>query len=69
MTTKKCLQKIHSESVGKHGDSFLKCDVSRQLFKKYESQHEGLLIIKKINSFPMLHFTTLDALVKYEIYA
>ena len=69
ITTKKCLQKFHSESLGKLGDSFLKCDASRQIFKNYESQHEGLLRIKKIKSFPMLHFETLDALVKYEIYA
>ncbi|TMW89008.1 hypothetical protein EJD97_017761, partial [Solanum chilense] len=45
MTTKKCLKKFHSESHGKHGDSFLKCDVSTQLFKNYECQHEGLLRI------------------------
>uniref|UniRef100_A0A3Q7EB49 RNase III domain-containing protein n=1 Tax=Solanum lycopersicum TaxID=4081 RepID=A0A3Q7EB49_SOLLC len=69
ITTKKCLQKFHLESLGKLGDSFLKCDVSRQLFKNYESQHEGLLRIKKIQSFPILHFATLDVLVKYEIYA
>ena len=69
MTTKKCLQKFHSESLGKLGDSFLKCDASRQIFKNYESQHEGLLRIKKIKSFPMLHFATFDTLVKYENYA
>ncbi|TMW80225.1 hypothetical protein EJD97_022475 [Solanum chilense] len=69
MITKKCLQKFHLESRGELGDSFLKCDVSIQLLKNYESQHEGLLRIKKIKSFRMLHFVTLDALVKYEIYA
>uniref|UniRef100_A0A3Q7EU64 RNase III domain-containing protein n=1 Tax=Solanum lycopersicum TaxID=4081 RepID=A0A3Q7EU64_SOLLC len=69
MSTIKCLQKFHSESLGKLGDSFLKCDVSIQLFKNYEIHHGGLLRIKKIKSFPMLHFETLDALVKYEIYA
>ena len=69
MTTKKWLKKFHLESLGKVGDFFLKCNVSIQLFKTYESQHEGLLRIKKVKSFPMLHFATLDALVKYEIYA
>ena len=69
MKTMKCLQKFHSESLDKLEDFFLKCDVSIQLFKNYESHHEGLLRIKKIKSFPMLHFETLDALVKYEIYA
>ena len=63
MKTKKCLQKFHSESLGKLGDSILKCDVSIQLFKNYESHHEGLLRLKKIKLFPMLHFATLDALV------
>ena len=37
MTTKKCLQKFYSESLGKLGDSFLKCDVSIQLFKNCKS--------------------------------
>ena len=60
---------FQSESLGKLGHFFHKCDVSMQVFKNYESQHEGLLRIKKIKSFPMLHFATLDALVKYEIYA
>uniref|UniRef100_A0A3Q7EU81 Uncharacterized protein n=1 Tax=Solanum lycopersicum TaxID=4081 RepID=A0A3Q7EU81_SOLLC len=41
MTTKKCVQKFHSESLGKLVDSFVKCDVSIQIFKNYESQHEG----------------------------
>ncbi|TMW85545.1 hypothetical protein EJD97_022972 [Solanum chilense] len=67
MTTTICLGKFHLESLGKIGDYFLKSDVNLQLFKTYESQHDGLLIIK-IKSFPMLHFATLDALVKYEIY-
>ncbi|TMW81675.1 hypothetical protein EJD97_008406 [Solanum chilense] len=67
MTTRICLKKFHLESLGKHGDYFLKCDVNLQLSKTYESQHDGLLRIK-IKSFPMLHFATLDALVEYEIY-
>ncbi|TMW82913.1 hypothetical protein EJD97_003910, partial [Solanum chilense] len=50
MTTKKCLKKFHLESLGKLGDSFLKCNMSIQLFKTYESQHEGLLRIKKVKS-------------------
>ncbi|KAG5629154.1 hypothetical protein H5410_000871 [Solanum commersonii] len=46
--------KLHLESLGKLGDSFLEYDVSIQLFKTYESHHEGFLKIKK-KSFPMLH--------------
>ncbi|WMV07375.1 hypothetical protein MTR67_000760 [Solanum verrucosum] len=47
MTTKKCLQKFHLESLGKLGDSFLKYAISIQLFKSYENHYEGLPNIKK----------------------
>ncbi|KAH0724561.1 hypothetical protein KY284_000426 [Solanum tuberosum] len=47
MTTKKCLQKFHLESLGKLGDSFLKYAISIQLFKSYENHYEGLPSIKK----------------------
>ncbi|TMW86618.1 hypothetical protein EJD97_021111 [Solanum chilense] len=47
MTTKKCLEKFHLESLETLGDSFLKYASSIQLFKTYENHHEGLLTIKK----------------------
>ncbi|XP_047256670.1 endoribonuclease Dicer homolog 2-like [Capsicum annuum] len=50
MTTKKCLEKFHLESLETLGDSFLKYAVSTRLFKTYENHHEGLLSFKK-NTF------------------
>ncbi|XP_060186301.1 endoribonuclease Dicer homolog 2-like isoform X1 [Lycium barbarum] len=47
MTTKKCLEKFHLESLETLGDSFLKYAASIQLFKTYENHHEGLLTVKK----------------------
>ncbi|XP_049381530.1 endoribonuclease Dicer homolog 2-like [Solanum stenotomum] len=47
MTTKKCLEKFHLESLETLGDSFLKYAASIKLFKTYENHHEGLLTVKK----------------------
>ncbi|GER28274.1 dicer-like 2 protein [Striga asiatica] len=47
ITTKKCQEKLHLESLETLGDSFLKYAVSQQLFKTYENRHEGLLSIKR----------------------
>ncbi|CAN4114972.1 unnamed protein product [Withania somnifera] len=47
MTTKKCLEMFHLESLETLGDSFLKYAASIQLFKTYENHHEGLLTVKK----------------------
>ncbi|XAR65808.1 Ribonuclease III [Bertholletia excelsa] len=47
ITTKKCLEKYHLESLETLGDSFLKYAASQQLFKTYQNHHEGLLSIKK----------------------
>lgn len=47
ITTKRCQERIHLESLETLGDSFLKYAVSQHLFKAYENQHEGLLSIKR----------------------
>ncbi|KAK6775177.1 hypothetical protein RDI58_026178 [Solanum bulbocastanum] len=47
ITTKKCLEKFHLESLETLGDSFLKYAASIKLFKTYENHHEGLLTVKK----------------------
>lgn len=47
ITTKKCVEKFHLESLETLGDSFLKYAASIQLFKTYENHHEGLLTVKK----------------------
>ncbi|GLT60476.1 hypothetical protein SLA2020_332400 [Shorea laevis] len=47
ITTKKCQEKFHLESLETLGDSFLKYAVSQQLFKTYQNHHEGLLSVKK----------------------
>uniref|UniRef100_A0A2P2JM52 Endoribonuclease Dicer homolog 2 n=1 Tax=Rhizophora mucronata TaxID=61149 RepID=A0A2P2JM52_RHIMU len=47
ITTKKCQEGFHLESLETLGDSFLKYATSQQLFKKYQSYHEGILSIKK----------------------
>ncbi|KDP26899.1 hypothetical protein JCGZ_18057 [Jatropha curcas] len=47
ITTKKCQEIFHLESLETLGDSFLKYAASQQLFKNYQNDHEGLLSIKK----------------------
>ncbi|CAA0821254.1 Endoribonuclease Dicer homolog 2 [Striga hermonthica] len=47
ITTKKCQEKLHLESLETLGDSFLKYAVSQQLFKTYQNRHEGLLSIRR----------------------
>ncbi|KAL7252377.1 hypothetical protein ACSBR1_007043 [Camellia fascicularis] len=47
ITTKKCQEKFHLESLETLGDSFLKYAASQQLFKTYQIHHEGLLSIKR----------------------
>ncbi|XP_073037868.1 endoribonuclease Dicer homolog 2-like [Primulina eburnea] len=47
ITTKKCQEKIHLESLETLGDSFLKYAVSQQIFKTNQNHHEGLLSIKR----------------------
>ncbi|RAL54476.1 hypothetical protein DM860_001604 [Cuscuta australis] len=47
ITTKKCQENFHMESLETLGDSFLKYVVSRYLFTTYENDHEGLLSVKK----------------------
>ncbi|KAI3507011.1 hypothetical protein L1887_21716 [Cichorium endivia] len=43
ITTKKCLEKFHLESLETLGDSFLKYAASQQLFKDLQDQQEGIL--------------------------
>uniref|UniRef100_A0A2N9FEH6 Uncharacterized protein n=1 Tax=Fagus sylvatica TaxID=28930 RepID=A0A2N9FEH6_FAGSY len=47
ITTKKCQEIFHLESLETLGDSFLKYAASQQLFKTHQNQHEGLLSVKK----------------------
>ncbi|KAJ8753073.1 hypothetical protein K2173_011841 [Erythroxylum novogranatense] len=47
ITTKKCQERFHLESLETLGDSFLKYAASQQLFKTFQNHHEGLLSIKK----------------------
>ncbi|XP_011084676.1 endoribonuclease Dicer homolog 2 isoform X1 [Sesamum indicum] len=47
ITTKKCQEKIHLETLETLGDSFLKYSISQQLFKTYQNRHEGLLSLKR----------------------
>lgn len=47
ITTKKCQEGFHLESLETLGDSFLKYAAGQQLFKAYQNQHEGLLSVKK----------------------
>ncbi|KAL4318063.1 hypothetical protein GQ457_18G021210 [Hibiscus cannabinus] len=47
ITTKKCLESFHLESLETLGDSFLKYAVCQELFKRHQNHHEGLLSIKK----------------------
>ncbi|KAM7274213.1 hypothetical protein ACFE04_028877 [Oxalis oulophora] len=47
ITTKKCQESFHLETLETLGDSFLKYAASQQLFKVNENNHEGLLTIKR----------------------
>lgn len=47
ITTTKCQEKFHLESLETLGDSFLKFAATQQLFKTYQHNHEGLLSVKK----------------------
>ncbi|KAF2283119.1 hypothetical protein GH714_043443 [Hevea brasiliensis] len=47
ITTKKCQEKFHLESLETLGDSFLKYAASQLLFKTYQKHHEGRLSSKK----------------------
>ncbi|KAG5549523.1 hypothetical protein RHGRI_014751 [Rhododendron griersonianum] len=47
ITTKKCQEIFHLESLETLGDSFLKYAASQQLFKTYQNHHEGLLSVRK----------------------
>ncbi|GAB4855884.1 hypothetical protein Ancab_024523 [Ancistrocladus abbreviatus] len=47
ITTKKCLESFHLESLETLGDSFLKYAVSQELFKTYQNHDEGLLSLER----------------------
>ncbi|XP_044470277.1 endoribonuclease Dicer homolog 2-like [Mangifera indica] len=47
ITTKKCVESFHLESLETLGDSFLKYAASNYLFIKHQNNHEGLLSVKK----------------------
>ncbi|KAK8522465.1 hypothetical protein V6N12_056173 [Hibiscus sabdariffa] len=47
ITTKKCLERFHLESLETLGDSFLKYSVCRELFQRHQNHHEGLLSVRK----------------------
>ncbi|KAM7525882.1 hypothetical protein LguiA_015784 [Lonicera macranthoides] len=47
ITTKRCQEKYHLESMETLGDSFLKYAASQQLFMMHQNHHEGLLSVKK----------------------
>ena len=47
ITTKRCQEESHLESLETLGDSFLKYAVGQQLFIQHQNNHEGLLSIKK----------------------
>ncbi|KAL5567067.1 hypothetical protein UlMin_030231 [Ulmus minor] len=47
LTTKKCLEKFHYESLETLGDSFLKYAACQHLFKSFQSNQEGSLSVKK----------------------
>ncbi|CAJ1962982.1 unnamed protein product [Sphenostylis stenocarpa] len=47
ITTKRCQEIFHYESLETLGDSFLKYAASQQLFKSYQNHHEGLLSVKR----------------------
>lgn len=47
ITTKKCQDQFHLESLETLGDSFLKYAVCHHLFQQFHTHHEGLLSTKK----------------------
>ncbi|XP_019186542.1 PREDICTED: endoribonuclease Dicer homolog 2-like [Ipomoea nil] len=47
ITTKKCQESFHLESLETLGDSFLKYAASQKLFTSFRNDHEGLLSVKK----------------------
>ena len=47
MTTKKCLQNFHLESLEQLGNSFVIYSFTILSLKTFENHHEGLLNIKK----------------------
>ncbi|KAK3016706.1 hypothetical protein RJ639_005644, partial [Escallonia herrerae] len=47
ITTKRCQEKFHLESLETLGDSFLKYAACQQLFTMHQNHHEGLLSAKK----------------------
>ncbi|GAB2277169.1 hypothetical protein Dimus_011876 [Dionaea muscipula] len=47
ITTRKCQERLHLESMETLGDSFLKYAVSQRLFTTFENNHEGLLSLKR----------------------
>nr|XP_043618423.1 endoribonuclease Dicer homolog 2-like [Erigeron canadensis] len=47
LTTNKCLERFHLESFETLGDSFLKYATSQQLFKSFQTQHEGILSYRR----------------------
>ncbi|CAL0334495.1 unnamed protein product [Lupinus luteus] len=47
ITTKRCKEPFHYESLETLGDSFLKYAASKELFKSYQNIHEGLLSVKR----------------------
>ncbi|KAK3028008.1 LOW QUALITY PROTEIN: hypothetical protein RJ639_040007, partial [Escallonia herrerae] len=47
ITTKRCQEKFHLESLETLGDSFLKYASCQQLFTMHQNHHEGLLSAKK----------------------
>uniref|UniRef100_K4AU22 RNase III domain-containing protein n=1 Tax=Solanum lycopersicum TaxID=4081 RepID=K4AU22_SOLLC len=67
MTTKKCLQNFHLESLEELGKSILRYAISIQLFKTYENYHEVFSTLRK--SFPMLHFSIKASLHEHILHA
>ncbi|KAJ1414388.1 Ribonuclease III domain [Sesbania bispinosa] len=47
ITSKRCKETFHYESLETLGDSFLKYAASQQLFQTYQNHHEGLLSMKR----------------------
>ncbi|XP_057429681.1 endoribonuclease Dicer homolog 2-like isoform X2 [Lotus japonicus] len=48
ITTKRCKETFHYESLETLGDSFLKYAVTQHLFQAYQNHHEGLLTLKRV---------------------
>ncbi|KOM37874.1 hypothetical protein LR48_Vigan03g125600 [Vigna angularis] len=47
ITSKRCKESFHYESLETLGDSFLKYAASQKLYQTYESDHEGLLSVRR----------------------